>query len=292
MSITADGRTICASQGATTAHLWLVDTENPATAAQLTKGNRNDGGDGVTWMDDETILYGSNASGSTQFWTLRLGDGMPSRITDDEHTRFGPAAIDAQSYLFSSLRSGTLNIWKGDLVGSPPVQLTFGSIDINATVARGQDWFVYMTAFDNEPVRFWKSTLAGGDATLLPFENLGGYPLVSPDGQWLAFTVLISGGPAELHVAPVDGGEPVARFDWSDRQWRRWSADGKEISYLSTEDGVDNVWSQPLDGGEPHQITRFDSGSIGTNWAHSPDGRRLVVSRASELRDVVLLRAN
>jgi serine/threonine protein kinase len=290
LSITADGRTICATQGTSIAHLWLVEMENSGATTQLTSGNREDGGEGVTWLDDETILYSSQASGSSELWTLDLDDGSVRRLTEDEFFDFGPAAIDRQNYLFVSNRSGTLNVWKGRLDGTPPVQLTFGSVDINPTLAPGADWFVYMTVFDQEPVRFWKASLGGGDATLLPFENLGGYPEVSPDGQWLAYSTLVGEDQSELHVAPVDGGEPVARFDWTDRSWRRWAPDGEEISYMIAESGVENIWSQPLDGGEPRQITRFDSGSIDSNWAPSPDGKRMVVSRGHESTDVVLLR--
>ena len=66
---------------------------------------------------------------------------------------------------------------------------------------------------------------------------------------------------------------------------------GKEISYMVAENGVENIWSQPLDGADPYRVTNFDSGTIGTNWAPSPDGKRMVVSRGSESTDVVLLRA-
>jgi serine/threonine protein kinase len=291
LSITADGSTICATQGTSIAHLWLVEMENPGATTQLTSGNREDGQGGVTWLDDETILYSGEVSGSSELWTLDLDDGSVRRLTENDFFDFSPVAIDAQNYLFVSNRSGPINVWKGNLDGTPPTQLTFGSIDLAPTLARGADWFVYMTVFDQEPTRFWRASFGGGDATLLPFENLGGYAVVSPDGQWLAYAVVVGDDRFELQVAPVDGGEPVFRFDWTDRDWRRWSPDGKEISYMAEENGVENIWSQPLDGTAPYRVTNFDSGTIGVNWAPSPDGKRMVVSRGQESTDVVLLRA-
>jgi Tol biopolymer transport system component len=290
LSITSDGRTICATQVTSVAHLWLVDTENSEATTQLTSGNRNDGREGVTWLDDETLIYSSDASGSNELWALSLDDDSPRRLTEDEFNDFGPAAIDSQNYLFVSNRAGTINVWKGTLDGTQPVQLTFGSLELSPTLAHGADWFVYATILDQAP-RLWKASLDGGDASLLPFENLVGSPGVSPDGQYLAYSTLVGEDDVELRVAPIDGGEPVARFDWTGRRSPRWSSDGKEISYTVTEGGIDNIWSRPLDGGEPHQLTRFDSGSITSRWAHSPDGKRLVVSRRSQSTDVVLLRA-
>jgi Tol biopolymer transport system component len=290
LSITADGSTICATQGTSIAHLWLVDMENSGAATQLTSGSREDGQDGVTWLDDETILYSGDVSGSSELWTLDIRDRSVRRLTENDFFEFSPVAIDSQNYLFVSNRAGPINVWKGSLDGRPPVQLTFGSIDLAPTLAPEADWFVYMTTFDQEPTRFWKASLGGGDARPLPFENLGGYGVVSPDGRWLAYTV-VGDDQFELRVAPVDGGEPVFRFDWTDRDWRRWSPDGKEISYMVGENGVENIWSQPLDGTAPYRVTNFDSGTIGTNWAPSPDGKRMVVSRGSESTDVVLLRA-
>jgi eukaryotic-like serine/threonine-protein kinase len=55
------------------------------------------------------------------------------------------------------------------------------------------------------------------------------------------------------------------------------------------EKGVDNIWLQPLDGSNGHQITNFKSEEIsGFRW--SPDAKRLAVVRHHNSSDVILLR--
>jgi hypothetical protein len=50
---------------------------------------------------------------------------------------------------------------------------------------------------------------------------------------------------------------------------------------------VSNLWSQPVTGGPPKQITRFTSGYI---WRHawSMDGKYLALARGTFSKDAVL----
>jgi hypothetical protein len=50
-----------------------------------------------------------------------------------------------------------------------------------------------------------------------------------------------------------------------------------------------NVWIQPLDGGPPWQLTKF-TGQYIVDSARLPDGKRLAVSRRTDLADVVLIK--
>jgi len=55
-----------------------------------------------------------------------------------------------------------------------------------------------------------------------------------------------------------------------------------------TQNGVSNIWSQPVDGGEPKPLTDFTSGSI-YHFAYSLDGTRLFLARGQQIRDAVLI---
>jgi Tol biopolymer transport system component len=57
---------------------------------------------------------------------------------------------------------------------------------------------------------------------------------------------------------------------------------------VSRENGVDNVWVQPLDGSTGRQITDFKSEQI-WSFSLSPDGKSLAVLRGHFDSDVVLL---
>jgi hypothetical protein len=52
---------------------------------------------------------------------------------------------------------------------------------------------------------------------------------------------------------------------------------------------VVNLWSQPFDGGDPQQLTKFDTDSI-FSYAYSPDGKLLATARGRSISDVVLIR--
>jgi Tol biopolymer transport system component len=67
-----------------------------------------------------------------------------------------------------------------------------------------------------------------------------------------------------------------------------WSRDGRAIVYARERDGVGNLWSQPLAGGEPRQLSRFEADNIDA-FAFSPDGKQVALSRGESSSDVVLI---
>ena len=88
-----------------------------------------------------------------------------------------------------------------------------------------------------------------------------------------------------------EGGPATKHFDISSSilTWFRWGTDGRSLLYTKNEGGVDNIWSQPIAGGTPKQITYFNSELI-SNFDLSRDGKRLVMSRGTRKQDVVLIR--
>jgi len=68
-----------------------------------------------------------------------------------------------------------------------------------------------------------------------------------------------------------------------------FTPDGKAVAYPIRENGVDNIWVQPLDGSQGRQITYFDSEQI-LNFRWSAEGRSLCILRGHTDSDVVLIR--
>ena len=69
----------------------------------------------------------------------------------------------------------------------------------------------------------------------------------------------------------------------------RWTPDGRAILYVDEKGGVGNIWSQPVDGGKPVQVTDFKTDVIFT-FDLSRDGKWLVLSRGSGFTgDVVMM---
>ena len=119
---------------------------------------------------------------------------------------------------------------------------------------------------------------------------------VSRDGKTLAYMVKY------LNQDTQDGSIKVALLDLATLNNPRlldanpnisagpqFTVDGKAVAYPVRENGVDNIWIQPLDGSPGHQITKFDAERI-LSFHWSPDGRNLGVLRGHTDSDVVLLR--
>jgi hypothetical protein len=96
----------------------------------------------------------------------------------------------------------------------------------------------------------------------------------------------------EIAVIPFAGGQPARILEVSPG-FRDiglgWTADSRAITYADTGDNADNIWSLPIEGGPARQLTNFTTGLIFA-FQGSRDGKQLVISRGSQIDDVILLR--
>ncbi|HZF26364.1 MAG TPA: S9 family peptidase [Steroidobacteraceae bacterium] len=109
-------------------------------------------------------------------------------------------------------------------------------------------------------------------------------PQLSPDGRYVAFTVQETDMDADKRRADLwlldfdsDKVEPrrLTRDPANDTN-PRWSADSKNIYFLSTRSGSSQVWRLSLEGGEAMQVTRLPVDVNALKVA--PRGNRLLVS--------------
>jgi len=95
----------------------------------------------------------------------------------------------------------------------------------------------------------------------------------------------------KVKIALVTGdGTPAKLIQPKDpplRQIFLWTRDGQSLVYIKNQEPVSNLWLLPLNGGEPKQITNFDSNLI-FNFAISADGR-LALAHGHDSSDVVLI---
>ncbi|HSD47711.1 MAG TPA: hypothetical protein VLB87_13880, partial [Pyrinomonadaceae bacterium] len=121
--------------------------------------------------------------------------------------------------------------------------------------------------------------------------------VVSPDGKLIAYSYPESADPSappnRLAVMSFEGGPVLKTFNVSVTTGTvlsilQWSHDGQSVLYTVTTNNVTNVWSQPLDGGPPKQVTDFKDMLI-TGFSWSRDGKQLAATRGNLLRDAVLI---
>jgi dipeptidyl aminopeptidase/acylaminoacyl peptidase len=115
-------------------------------------------------------------------------------------------------------------------------------------------------------------------------ERDAGDPRVSPDGQWVAYSVSGADTAHDVSVSAIFltswDGRTTRRLTWSKEgeHLPRWSPDGRALAFLSARDDehdVDQLWILPRDGGEAQRITTLPGGVLDVAWA--PDGHRLAV---------------
>ncbi len=194
----------------------------------------------------------------------------------------------------------TKNIWRVDADGSHPMQLTNGEDDELALCAPDGKSIYY---FDGSSFRLMREPIGGGSPELvegsaIPNGYIWGGLNFSPDGKWIpgiAATTDPATQAAINRIALIDVNAKSAAFtrfliprpDFAEPF--SFTPDGKAVAYSIVEDGVGNVWEQPLDGSPGHRLTNFTSDRVRT-FRFSPDGKSLAVARMHVVSDVVLLR--
>lgn len=110
-----------------------------------------------------------------------------------------------------------------------------------------------------------------------------GSPVISPDGQWVAFTVTTSDSAkdkknADLYMTSWDGARTLRlTFTPESESAPQWSPDGRYLSFLSArgdDDKGDQLWLLDRAGGEAEKVTDIKSGVDDYQW--SPNGKQLV----------------
>jgi dipeptidyl aminopeptidase/acylaminoacyl peptidase/TolA-binding protein len=109
-----------------------------------------------------------------------------------------------------------------------------------------------------------------------------GDPQVSPDGQWVAYTVRSldakeDAADTDIYLAPAAGGDALRLTTSPKSDTRpRFSPDGKWIAFLSSRQGTRaQVYLMRRAGGEAQKLTDFKGGVSDLAW--SPDATRLAL---------------
>ena len=280
ISLNADSSVLVTVQENQATDIWVAPDGDAARATQYKSVSSNlDGFDGVIWTPDGKIVFNSMAGGREGIWIME-GDGRSRKpLSTTETIDYGPSiTTDGRYVVFTSERTGTPAGWRMDLDGGNAKQLT------RAGVA-GDGWVVY-----TERQALWKAPIDGGEPVRLS-DKFMVRCAVSQDGKMVACSLETPGAPARLAVLPIEGGSPVKVFDarFALPARMRWTPDGRSVTYIGRQDGLDDIWSQSIDGGEPKRITNFKADNIFSfDWSRD---NKLVISYGTSTSDVVLIRS-
>jgi DNA-binding winged helix-turn-helix (wHTH) protein/Tol biopolymer transport system component len=280
VDLSRDGKTAVAFEYQYNDGLWVVPVQQPSAPRQIISGDSPllaaeeliDGRLLVTKQD--STIWTTKADGSD--W-----QGLPN---------IRGMAVSCGRYIVARTSdSGSLVRFNED--GTSSKTLVRGPTTIPTCSLTGDAVF-YITL--DQLQQIMRVPIDGGEPVAVA-KIQGGIrdsPLsVSPDGSFLAYSFSEGSQPRTgFAVLRASDGRLVklmdgARLGVLDIQW---APDGRALHYVSPEDKWADVWEQPLTGGKPRRITRFESGTM-DDFHWSRDGRKLLVVWGPTSQDLVLL---
>ena len=186
---------------------------------------------------------------------------------------------------------GSQNIWRSDAAGGNLKQLTQDKQD-NFPVCSPDSKSVFY--LDQIAGAVMQVPIEGGNARKVSDLAIAGFFDVSPDGQTLAFATIdhATGHEEKLAMVSVETGQVQKMMPFQQPRFNnlvRFARDGKSLVFVTRENGVDNLWQQPLDGSAGRLLTSFKAEHI-WDYHWSQDGTKLAVVRGHTDSDVVLMR--
>ena len=290
VSLTPDGTKLCAIQMRWNGTIWISKaldfTEGKPISSEAIVEKQT-----LDWLDDNHVISQSRRGGFTNLWSIDIRTGVLGRVTDEANVERSVAKIPGRNEIvFSSNRSGEFKLWQLNLDTNVLLQLTHGeTIDDQPECTPDGAYVVYTSWMFDMPrirkLRLTSSSKPREDKVLSDLPSRS--PHVSPDGKWITCEIFDrSTGKWRRVLLPVDGG-PVTRYLADEMREVSWTPDGRSFAYLAADDrAVDNVWTVPIMGGAPKQLTKFFEGNV-LKFAWSPSGNKLACLRGSMQSDIV-----
>jgi len=288
LSVSSDGTTIATIMQMPVRDVYLSSGEKPdySDVKQITSG---DPITGISWASDGSLL----AEHLPDIQFLGPDGTIRGAIASDKgFTAFEPYGCSDGHIVVS--RSGpqslATNIWRSDANGAGLLRLTDGKVDRYPACSPDGKTVFYL---DLSSPGLMRVPINGGKSERVSsafLDTTGGYDVASDGKAALVAAYDFKAQRPSISLLSLDSGQVLRTFEFDVRHSGklRFSPDGKSIVYPVREKGVDNLWSQPLEGGPGHQITGFSSLRI-YSYQWSPDGKTLALARGDSPSDLVLI---
>ena len=318
LTISADGKTAATVQVKTSSSLTLL----PAAGVHGGGAQASAAGQPVPLQEVQSVAWTSDGkllvSDGQGVHRINPDGGQQSVLLNDPNSWLVDMGRCGDRYIGLSwaFHGGTnhTGIWRANADGTNPRQLTEGVFDQFPVCSADGKWVYYN---DSQGKQFsMRVPLEGGQPQPVLATNVKGMygmsaQAISPDGKRLVFQAEI-----QSEISGPDGWQPAVdrlallNLDSSSQtapvllepdprispgsgsgftNSMNFTPDGKSVAYIIRDQGVDNIFVQPLDGSPGQQITHFTSEHI-AQFQWSPDGRSLAIARSHDTADVVLLR--
>jgi len=234
-----------------------------------------------------------------QIWIYDISRAMLAPLTPaDVSVNFPAWTADGARVAFSSSQDGMLQMSWMSVDGNGPAERLTGSFLYQFPSFFSPDGrlllFVEVDPATGQDV--WALPLDQGRKLrpVLRTRSVEDGPVLSPDGQWLAF-VSNESGDNDVYVRRFSGSGRKIRISTGSGQEVAWAPDGHELFYRTGDRmmAVDIVTQPTLRAGKPHLLFErtFAKGGPWRNYDVSRDGRRFLMLKPTS-EDVTLTQMN
>jgi eukaryotic-like serine/threonine-protein kinase len=228
---------------------------------------------GVNWTADGDLLVGDGP----RLWRMGEDGKNATQLLVDSHARLSWTSICGNRYFVFTWAfhgdNSSDSIWRANADGSNLVRLTTGNRDLHPVCSQDQQWVFYYDA----PAKGLKRVPleASGKPEALPrSSDFQGFIVwanmeMSTDGRSLAYVVEVvnketQGGTRKIALLNLESPTAPRLLDVHPQISGsvQFTSDKKAVAYPIRDNGVDNLWVQPLNGSAGHLITNFKSDQI------------------------------
>ncbi|HKJ01178.1 MAG TPA: DPP IV N-terminal domain-containing protein, partial [Longimicrobiales bacterium] len=234
-----------------------------------------------------------------EIWVVPATGGaahlLVSHEADESRPLYSP---DGTRLAFVSNRDGDDDIYVLTLATGDVLRLTYGDSGEELDAWSPDGTWIYFADGRGDPgghPDIWRVAASGGTPLRVLADRYAPefHAAVSPDGRTLAFAGMarMAQGQwwrhghshideSEIWLATVAETPRYTRLSESGSKnvSPLWSADGREVVYVSDRSGAENLWAQATDGGAARQLTTFRDGRL-LFPVPSADGSTLVFER-------------
>jgi Tol biopolymer transport system component/DNA-binding winged helix-turn-helix (wHTH) protein len=222
--------------------------------------------------DGQWVAFTRSVSMNTQdVYRIAIDGGEPERLTfDGREVRGASFAPAGRDLVIASARSGALGLWKVPLGETPASRLLFsgGAPQAPQVGARGE--LVFEERWRDSDVVALASEIEGAKPEpFLVSTHEDREPSLSPDSSLVAFVSNRSGAP-EVWVSDASlaggGTRRLTRFEGPQVAAPSWSPDGRTLVFDARPNGHADVFSIPVEGGEPSPIASTPANELAPSF--------------------------
>ena len=293
VSVSRDARVVAASESTPFKNFWIAPNGDWTQARKISNvsGELYSERFGLSSTPDGRIVYSTRQTGNPDIWIMKSDGTEQKQLTFETGADLQPVVSPDRRYIvFVSSRTGKNQLWRMDADGNNALLLTSTEGVQSPSISTDGQWVFYEGKAQGKNC-IWRVSIDGG-APIQLTSDTALLPAVSPDGKLIACLLPNEApGPAKLTLISSTDGRVVKQFEKlvpRNTPALRWSPDGRSLTYVAMHEGVSNIWSQPVDGGKPVQLTDWKSDLI-YRFDWFKDGR-LLAERGTTVSDVILIR--